>query len=38
MVDENQIQVTGSVLITAADMGLNYEGSLTGQSVFSINN
>ena len=38
VVDENQIQETDAVLFAAADMRLKNEESLTGQSVFFINN
>ena len=37
MVDENEIPATYAVLIAAADMSVKYEGSFTGQGVFTIN-
>ena len=37
VVDESEIPITDASLITAAGMGLKYEGSFSGQSVFTIN-
>ena len=36
VVDENEIIVTDAVLFAAENLGLKYEGSFTGQSVFII--
>jgi hypothetical protein len=36
VVDENEIPITGEILFATADMGLKYEGSFSGQSVFTI--
>jgi len=37
VVDEGEIPITDGVLVTTADLGLKYEGSFIGQSVFIIN-
>ncbi|MCD6577656.1 MAG: hypothetical protein J7K66_06570, partial [Anaerolineaceae bacterium] len=37
VVDESEIPITEASLIAAAGMGLKYEGSFAGQSVFTIN-
>ena len=37
VVDENEISAMDAVLIATADMSVKYEGSFTGQSVFTIN-
>jgi len=36
VVDEDEIQVTNTILVVAEDLGLKYEGSFTGQSVFTL--
>ena len=36
VVEENEIPITNAILVGAEDMGLKYEGSFTGQSVFTL--